>query len=60
MARTDAEKRAQAKYNAAVMRYYSIKLHKERDADIIAALDRADSVQGYIKQLIRDDLKKDK
>lgn len=56
MAQTEAEKRAQAKYNARAMRYYSLKLHKVNDADIIAALDAADSIQGYIKQLVRDDI----
>jgi len=56
MARTDAEKRAQAKYDAQNMRRYGLKLHKVRDADIIAALDAAESVQGYIKQLVREDI----
>ena len=56
MAQTEAEKRAQAKYNARAMRYYSLKLHKVNDADIIAALDEAESVQGYIKRVIRADI----
>lgn len=56
MAQTEAEKRAQAKYNARAMRYYSLKLHKVNDADIIAALDEAESVQGYIKRAIRADI----
>lgn len=58
MAQTEAEKRAQAKYNARAMRYYSLKLHKVNDADIIAALDEAESVQGYIKRVIRADIEK--
>lgn len=56
MAQTEAEKRAQAKYNARAMRYYSLKLHKVNDADIIAALDEAESVQGYIKRVVRADI----
>lgn len=35
-----------------------IKLHKINDVDIIDHLDRQKSMQGYIKQLIRDDIAK--
>ena len=38
-------------------RKYGIKLSKSTDADIIAKLDRQASVQGYIKDLIRADMK---
>lgn len=34
-----------------------VKLNKKTDADIIQQLEGQDSVQGYIKQLIRDDMK---
>ena len=47
---------AQAKYDSTHCKYYSFKMHLENDADIIARLAEVDSMQGYIKQLIRDDI----
>ena len=35
---------------------YGLKLSKNTDADIIAQLDAQESVQAYIKRLIRDDI----
>lgn len=40
-------------------RFYGLKLSKTTDADIIAWLDSQESVQGYIKALIRNDMKED-
>jgi hypothetical protein len=37
-------------------RKYGLKLSKNTDADIIAQLDAQESVQAYIKRLIRDDI----
>lgn len=47
---------SQAKYDALHRRNYGFRLHKELDADIIEKLASVPSMQGYIKQLIRDDL----
>lgn len=38
----------------------SIKLGNKTDADIIEKLNKQDNKQGYIKQLIRDDIRKEK
>jgi len=38
----------------------SIKLGNKTDADIIDKLNKQDNKQGYIKQLIRDDIRKEK
>lgn len=46
----------QAKYDAKTARRYSLKLHRELDKDIIQKLDSVDSIQGYIKRLIRTDI----
>ena len=54
---TDAQLRAIAKYDAAHTVQYRLKLNKETDADIIAKLDSVDNKQGYIKELIRKDIK---
>lgn len=49
---------AQAKYDKENRRVYGFRLHNELDSDIIAKLASVDSMQGYIKQLIREDLKR--
>ena len=47
---------AQAKYDSTHCKYFSFKFNLETDADIIAKLAEQESMQGYIKQLIRDDI----
>ena len=59
--RTDAVKRAQAKYDAkyrksGVIKSYHFKCHKDNDADIIKALEAQENKNGYIKELIRKDI----
>ena len=46
----------QAKYDATHCRTYGLKLNTKTDADIIQRLTEVESMQGYIKQLIRDDI----
>ena len=56
---SDAQKKAQEKYdkaNRAKFRMFSFKLNRELDADVISKLESGDSMQGYIKELIRKDL----
>ena len=59
---TDAYTRhlqAVAKYDKAnkeKRQYYSLKLSKENDADIIERLNSVPNMQGYIKDLIRKDI----
>jgi len=48
----------QARYDAAHTKRYNLKLNTSTDADIIAKLNNVSSIQGYIKQLIREDLMK--
>ena len=55
---SDAQKRAVAKYDAANTKSHLLKLNKNTDADIIAHLDQQPNKMGYIKNLIRDDIKK--
>ena len=57
---TEAQKRAQKKYDEAnkdKFRMIHLKLNRETDADIIEKLESMDSIQGYIKQLIRADIR---
>ena len=44
------------KYDKTHMKQYLLKYHLENDADIIAKLDGMESKQGYVRQLIRDDI----
>ena len=55
---TEAQKRATLKYDAKNTRQYHLKLNLNTDADIIQKFEQVKSVQGYIKELIREDLKK--
>lgn len=48
---------AQKKYDDKNTRRVSLKLNNGSDADIIAEIDKADSVQGKIKELIRKGMK---
>lgn len=54
---SDAQKKAIQKYDKANTVQIKMKLNKHTDADILQKLDEVDSKQGYIKKLIRDDLK---
>ena len=54
---TEAQKRAVRKYDDKNTRQYHLKLNRTTDADIIAHLSGLESVQGYIKTLIRADMK---
>ena len=60
MASTEAQKRASKKWMNAHRKEFektvTIKLHKTLDADIIEWLDKQESRQGYIKNLIRKDI----
>lgn len=54
---SDAQKRASAKYDAANTVQFKMKLNKTSDADILSHLETVGNKQGYIKELIRDDIK---
>ena len=47
---------AQAKYDSTHCKSYSLKLNLENDSDIIDRLEEVESKQGYIKELIRQDI----
>ena len=55
---SDARKRAVAKYDAQNTKQIKLKLNLRSDHDILEKLEEVGNVQGYIKQLIRDDIKK--
>lgn len=55
---TDAQRRAVRKYDAENTKQFHLKLNKKTDADIIELLGKQKSVQSFLKQIIRDFLKK--
>jgi hypothetical protein len=58
MASSEAKKKAVRKYDDKMTRQIKMKLNVGTDADILDKLDSVPNKQGYIKNLIRDDLKK--
>lgn len=48
-----------AEYNRKNYRVVKIRLHREYDKDLIERLEKEKSMQGYIKNLIREDLKRE-
>lgn len=58
MKTSEAQKKAQAKYDAANTKQVRLKLNTKTDADILEQFDRCDNVQGYIKRLVRADIEK--
>ena len=49
-----------AKYDAPHTRRYGLKLNLKTDADIIKQLDKVESMQGYIKQAIREKIERER
>ena len=54
---SDAQKRASAKYDSKNTKQIRLKLNLRSDHDILERLEEVGNVQGYIKQLIRNDIK---
>lgn len=54
---TEAQKKARDKYNKENYKVVNFKLHKTNDKDIMEHLEAQPNKQGYIKELIRRDIK---
>ena len=54
---TQAQLKAQYKYDKENTKQVMMKLNSKTDADIIARLECSDNRQGYIKELIRNDMR---
>ena len=54
---TDAQMRATVKYQKANVKMINLHLNVKTDADILAYLETLDNKTGYIKELIRKDMK---
>ena len=55
---TEAQRKAQRRYDARNTRQVHIKLNLRTDKDVLEKLDEVPSKQGYIKRLIREDLER--
>lgn len=55
---TKAQIKASNKYDKENTKQISLRLNKKTDADILEHLETVGSKQGYIKELIRQDMKK--
>ena len=55
---TEAQKRAVRKYDDANTTKVMLKLNDRTDKDILEQLEKVGNKQGYIKQLIREDMKR--
>lgn len=55
---SEARRRANAKYDRANTTLVGVKLNYKTDADILKKLESVPNKQGYIKSLIRADMKK--
>ena len=56
---TQAQKRAQARYDKRNTRHINLKLNLRTDADVLEKLQKVASMQGYIKAVIRADIERD-
>ena len=54
---SEAKKAAKARYDAKTAKKYGLKLNVNTDAELIAKLASVPNVQGYLKELIRQDIK---
>ena len=56
--RSEAQKKASAKYDSANTKQIKLKLNLKSDLDILDRLEAEGNMQGYIKRLIREDIRK--
>lgn len=57
---SEAKKRANMKSDKKNAKYITLKLNKNTDKDILEYLDTLDNKNGYLKNLIRQDIKNKK
>lgn len=56
---TEAQKKAKRKYRKLNNKQLNVELNRKTDADILERLDQVENKQGYIKKLIREDIKEE-
>ena len=58
MTTTKAQKRASAKYHRESLRTINLRLNRNTEPDLIEYLERQPNISGYIKRLIKADMKR--
>jgi hypothetical protein len=58
MVLTDAKRKTNMDFDRKNTKLIGMKLNKNTDADILAHLEKQENIQGYLKRLIREDMKK--
>lgn len=56
MPQTEAQRKAQAKYVQQFQRQFMLKVNRRTEPEIVAWLEEKDSIQTYLKELIRKDM----
>ena len=54
---SEAQRKASRKYSKEMTKVFPIKVNKKTEKDIYEHLENTDNVNGYMKQLIRDNIK---
>ena len=57
---SEAKKAAKARYDARTAFKVSLKLNMNPDGDLIDLLKQQPNIQGYLKELIRQDMRREK
>jgi len=55
---SEAQKKASAKYEKSTIKRIVLKLNRNTDKDIIAYLDSLENIQGEIKKVLREHIKR--
>lgn len=55
---SDTKRKTNMDYDRKNTKLIGMKLNKNTDADILAFLEKQENIQGYLKRLIREDMKK--
>lgn len=58
MSTREARRRAEKKYQAANTKFLQIRLNFRTDQDILEKLSEEESMSGYVKRLIREDIRR--
>ena len=54
---SEAKKAAKTRYDQRTAKHIGLKFNRNTDADILAHLEKQENIQGYLKRLIREDMK---
>lgn len=55
---SDAKRKTNMDYDRKNTKLIGMKLNRNTDADILSFLEKQENIQGYLKRLIREDMKK--